>query len=176
MLSFILFIIVASYLYGRFWSGLNGIPGPELAKWTRFWRFYDVWKGDAHHTAIGLHKRFGSLVRIGPKHVSVSDPKEILNIYGLKGGFLKVSTDRVVYRDSFVTNPSSVDRVLSHTEYLMAEGAADEPLLNPRRHLPPRSETPSSRCIQSRISTSKRRCYRFMLRHIHANTTSACGT
>ena len=41
-------------------------------------------------TAIALHKKYGPLVRIGPNHVSVSDPKAINIIYGLKTGFTKV--------------------------------------------------------------------------------------
>src|SRR3954453_23572090 len=83
-------VVVIHLLYNKFRPGLRGIPGPVLAAYTRLWRLYDVWKGDAHHTAINLHRKYGPLVRIGPNHVSVSDPKEISNIYGLKTGYTKV--------------------------------------------------------------------------------------
>lgn len=86
----LLVVILANLLYNRFRPGLRHIPGPELAKYTRLWRLYNVFKGNAHITAIGLHRKHGSLVRIGPNHVSVGDPKEIQKIYGLKTGFTKV--------------------------------------------------------------------------------------
>jgi Cytochrome P450 len=82
-------LIIAHLLRNRFKAVLRDIPGPPLAAYTRLWRLYDVWKGDAHHTAIELHRKYGPLVRIGPNHVSVADPNEISNIYGLKTGFTK---------------------------------------------------------------------------------------
>lgn len=86
-----LFVLYAlSVLYGRFRPGLAGIPGPTLAKWTKLWRLYDVYKCQAHQTAIRLHQQHGPLVRIAPNVVSVGDPKEIKTIYGLTGAFKKV--------------------------------------------------------------------------------------
>jgi hypothetical protein len=49
-----------------------------------------VWKGDHHNTAIDLHRKYGPLVRIGPKHISVGDSSAIPIIYGLNKGFTKV--------------------------------------------------------------------------------------
>ena len=72
-------------------SDLSNIPGPWLAKYTRLWRLYDVYQGDSHHTSIRLHRQHGSLVRIGPNHVSVADPNAIPIIYGLKTKFTKVN-------------------------------------------------------------------------------------
>jgi len=87
----LLVALIVHLLRNKYKPGLSSIPGPALAGYTRLWRLYDVWKGDAHHTAINLHRKYGPLVRIGPSHVSVSDPREISNIYGLKTGFTKVS-------------------------------------------------------------------------------------
>ncbi|KAA8893336.1 cytochrome P450 [Sphaerosporella brunnea] len=84
-------IAVLHLLRNRFLTGLNRIPGPAIAAWSALWRLYDVSKGDAHNTAIALHRKYGPLVRIGPKHVSVGDPAEIQNIYGLKKGFTKTA-------------------------------------------------------------------------------------
>ncbi|EKG16143.1 Cytochrome P450 [Macrophomina phaseolina MS6] len=81
--------IVGRLLHNKFRPGLIDIPGPPLAAWTGLWRFFDVQKGQAHWTHIRLHKKYGPLVRIGPNHVSVGDPKEIPNIYGLNKGFTK---------------------------------------------------------------------------------------
>jgi hypothetical protein len=83
-------IIIAHLIYNKFRPGLSSIPGPALAGWTGLWRLFDVSKGDAHNTAIKLHRKYGSLVRIGPNHVSVGDPAAIPIIYGLKSGFTKV--------------------------------------------------------------------------------------
>ena len=39
---------------------------------------------------ISLHNKYGLLVRIGPEHVSISDPKYISTIYGINTKFYKV--------------------------------------------------------------------------------------
>jgi hypothetical protein len=82
--------VVLHLLKNRFKRGLRDIPGPTAAKYTRLWKLHSVWKGNHHTTAIDLHRKYGSLVRIGPKHVSVGDPDAIPVIYGLNKGFTKV--------------------------------------------------------------------------------------
>jgi hypothetical protein len=79
-----------SVLSSRYRPGLARIPGPTLAKWTKLWRLYDVYKCQSHQTAIRLHQQHGPLVRIAPNVISVGDPKEIKTIYGLTGAFTKV--------------------------------------------------------------------------------------
>ena len=83
--------IVLLLVYNKFLYGLTSIPGPVLAGWTGLWRLYDVCRGDAHRTAVALHRKHGPLVRIGPKHVSVGDPAMVEVIYGLKTGFTKTA-------------------------------------------------------------------------------------
>ncbi|PLB33726.1 cytochrome P450 [Aspergillus candidus] len=78
-------------VYNRLRPGLRDIPGPTLAKYTRLWKAYSVWKGNHHLTEIDLHKKHGLMVRIGPKHVSFSDPAAIPTIYGLSTGFTKTA-------------------------------------------------------------------------------------
>ncbi|KAJ5424678.1 Cytochrome P450 E-class group I [Penicillium cf. griseofulvum] len=70
--------------------GLENIPGPTIAKYSSLWKLYNVWKGNHHQTALDLHCKHGSLVRIGPNHISVGDPSAIPIIYGLNKGFTKV--------------------------------------------------------------------------------------
>ncbi|KAI1066927.1 hypothetical protein LB507_011384 [Fusarium sp. FIESC RH6] len=82
-------LLLLSYIYGRFRPGLSRIPGPPLARWTKLWRLYDVYKGQSHHTAIRLHLEHGPLVRVAPNVVSVGDPQAIKIIYGLTGAFPK---------------------------------------------------------------------------------------
>ena len=77
-------------LRNKYAQGLNAVPGPFLAGFSFLWRLVDVWRGSAQWTVIGLHRELGPLVRTGPKHVSVSDPKAINTIYGVNPRFLKV--------------------------------------------------------------------------------------
>ena len=73
----------------KYKSGLSDIPGPPVAAYTGLWRLYDVWKGQAHWTAIELHKKYGKLVRTAPSVVSVGDADEIPKIYNIKGEYTK---------------------------------------------------------------------------------------
>ncbi|ESU15399.1 hypothetical protein FGSG_13459 [Fusarium graminearum PH-1] len=91
LVTFFFGLIILSYVHGRFRSGLANIPGPPVAKWTKLWRLYDVYKGQSHHTAIRLHQQHGPLVRIAPNVVSVGDPQAIKTIYGLAGAFTKTA-------------------------------------------------------------------------------------
>lgn len=87
-LPFVVLAILLSFLRSKY-NGLSKIPGPTLASYTKLWRFHDVYKGQAHLTAIRLHRKHGPLVRIAPKIISVADPKEISKIYNIKGDYTK---------------------------------------------------------------------------------------
>jgi len=71
---------VYSVLYGP----LSSYPGPVLAKFTNLWRLIDVWKGGHHNTLCELHRKHGSIVRIGPNQLSLSDPEWIQSVYRVK--------------------------------------------------------------------------------------------
>ena len=84
-------IIVCLFLLGnRYGNGISHIPGPMIPSLTGFWRVLDAGRGQAHETQLHLHRKYGPLVRIGPSHVSISDPKAIPIIYSFKDGFVKV--------------------------------------------------------------------------------------
>ncbi len=74
----------------RYHNGLSKYPGPFLASLTNWWRFFDVYGRRADKTHIALHKKYGSVVRLGPDVLSFSDPKALKAIYGLNKGFVKV--------------------------------------------------------------------------------------
>ncbi|KAJ5164780.1 Cytochrome P450 E-class group I [Penicillium coprophilum] len=86
----ILVAIVIRLFTNRYKQGLANIPGPTIAKYSSLWKLHNVWKGNHHQTALDLHCKHGSLVRIGPNHISVGDPSAIPIIYGLNTGFTKV--------------------------------------------------------------------------------------
>ena len=82
---FLLLIIYLIVTYAR----LSHVPGPFLASFTNLVRLRWVLTRKAQYVHIDLHKRYGQLVRIGPNVVSVGDPAEIQQIYGLTGHFIK---------------------------------------------------------------------------------------
>jgi len=84
-------LIVAVFIASRYFQhGLARVPGPLLASITPAWRLLAVWKEDMPRRSIALHKQYGPVVRIGPKHVSVSSPEALQLVYGFKTAFAKV--------------------------------------------------------------------------------------
>jgi hypothetical protein len=49
-----------------------------------------VANGRAPQEYQAAHDKYGSIVRLGPKHVSIADPAAIPAIYGVGSKFLKV--------------------------------------------------------------------------------------
>jgi hypothetical protein len=82
-------VLIALLATNRFGGGLNHIPGPKLAACTNLWRFFVVWSRRPELEHIQLHQKYGALVRIGPRVISVSDPAAISVIYALNAGFVK---------------------------------------------------------------------------------------
>jgi hypothetical protein len=103
---FLLAALLARLLWNKFCTGLYNIPGPRLASYTKIWRLVVVWKGRSERVAIDLHQKYGPLVRMAPKVVSVADPSAIPILYGLKTGYNKVLLPPVAGR------PPSEDQIL----------------------------------------------------------------
>ncbi|KAH6995544.1 cytochrome P450 [Ilyonectria sp. MPI-CAGE-AT-0026] len=74
--------------YGR---RLNRVPGPWLAGFTDIWRLFIARGRRAQEVHLNLHERYGPVVRLGPRAVSVADPEAIKIIYSAGSGFLKTS-------------------------------------------------------------------------------------
>ncbi|KAB5554742.1 cytochrome P450 [Coniochaeta sp. 2T2.1] len=68
---------------------LRGNPGPLLARFTDVWRFRAMRSKGWSARLVNLHQKHGKLVRIGPNHVSVSDPAAIPIIYGTNPVWVK---------------------------------------------------------------------------------------
>src|SRR5271154_4420454 len=91
--TILVFLVLASaliYSNVRSYLRLRHIPGPWLAGWTNLPRLLWVMGGKAHDVHIALHRKYGSVVRFGPNMISVQDPAEIGNIYGISRKFQKV--------------------------------------------------------------------------------------
>lgn len=77
-------------------SPLSIFPGPILAKITNItnlWRVAQVLGGRFDSKNVEIHRQYGSVARIGPNCLSVSDPSLIKSIYSTRGAWMKVSED-----------------------------------------------------------------------------------
>ncbi|KAL8766518.1 MAG: hypothetical protein Q9209_006734 [Squamulea sp. 1 TL-2023] len=120
---------------------LSHVPGPFLASLTNLVRLRWVLTRKAHHIHIDLHEKYGPLVRIGPNTVSVGDPREIRQIYGLTGEFVKSGFYPVLQPNAkgaampglFNTQDENLHRVLKKpiaNIYSMSNLVSFEPYVN----------------------------------------------
>ncbi|KAL4932887.1 uncharacterized protein BDV17DRAFT_279235 [Aspergillus undulatus] len=77
---------------------LSDIPAPGLAAWTNFWLLLQARRGERFLTVDKAHKKYGKLVRIAPRHISIADDAAINAVYGHGNGFLKAD-----FYDAFVS-------------------------------------------------------------------------
>lgn len=89
-LGSVLLLTILHLSWTYFTSPIKNVPGPFLAKFTNLWRFFDTYGGRPELTQQILHEKYGSVVRLGPDVVSISDPKLLRTIYNTKGNYLKV--------------------------------------------------------------------------------------
>ncbi|PGH33547.1 hypothetical protein GX50_03619 [[Emmonsia] crescens] len=78
-----------SCIWTRYHRGLRNVPGPFVASFSNLWKIYRVLKKDMIWRNIEVHEKYGPLVRIGPNHVSASDPCALKTIYGFTNIFPK---------------------------------------------------------------------------------------
>ncbi len=78
---------------------LEHIPGPFLAKYTDALRAYMAFKysGREVNLYMKLHKKYGQVVRIGPRTVSVLDPRAVPVIYNVKARLSKVCKNNFAF-------------------------------------------------------------------------------
>lgn len=87
----VLVIFFVSSLRTAFRAGLRQIPGPVAARFSGLYRASLVYGGKAPYQYRRLHEKYGPIVRVGPNHVSVSDPSAVPQIYGIGSNYLKAS-------------------------------------------------------------------------------------
>jgi hypothetical protein len=68
---------------------LSHIPGPLLPKLTSLWLYYHAYIGDEATVIHKAHKQYGSLLRVSPNEIDISDADAVAPIYVSKGGFPK---------------------------------------------------------------------------------------
>ena len=92
----VLVLLTCRYIQITVFSNLRSLSGPSLARLTAFYRVLLIWSGSAPAQFYNLHRRYGSLVRIGPKHVLVFDSAAVSDIFDSRTRFLKVNCYRAV--------------------------------------------------------------------------------
>jgi len=85
----IVVVVFAHLLRNYFNRGLNEYPGPRVAMFTNWWRFFDVLGRRPDITHLKLHRLYGDVVRLGPNTLSFASPRAVKTIYGLNKGFVK---------------------------------------------------------------------------------------
>ncbi|KAJ5375837.1 hypothetical protein N7517_007843 [Penicillium concentricum] len=112
----LLIVISIWYLTTYLFSPLRRFPGPFLAGeltsilpkadltaegrisiltyhisigWTNLWRMLHVRQGNYHMVIQELHKKYGTVVRIGPNVLDLDIPELIKTIYNIKSDYLK---------------------------------------------------------------------------------------
>lgn len=81
VVGYVLVAVVRSRSYG-----LEHVPGPWLSRYTDALRAYMAHKysGQDVNLYMKLHAKYGDVVRVGPRSISVLDPQAIPTIYGVK--------------------------------------------------------------------------------------------
>jgi hypothetical protein len=87
---FIVGIVFARLFYLRYLSPYRDIPGPFLATISPLWRLRGALNGTLHKDITEGHKKYGTIFRIAPDEVSISDPEAIKTIYAHGAGSIKV--------------------------------------------------------------------------------------
>ncbi|KAM5350977.1 hypothetical protein ACJ41O_003700 [Fusarium nematophilum] len=83
--------IVIRMLWNRYGTGLSQVPGPFLQSVTQLVRVYHIWTQRGQEYDMELHRRYGPIVRVGPRLISVNNPGDMSTIYGVTTKFYKSS-------------------------------------------------------------------------------------
>ncbi len=68
-------------MYRLFFHPLARIPGPKLAAISNIWQAYHVRNGRSCELGKTLHKKYGPVVRVGPKEVWFNSEEAFKEIY-----------------------------------------------------------------------------------------------
>lgn len=123
----ILATVIFGYLVSiRFRRGLRDVPGPFWASILPLNRVFSVARGRCYDTHINYHKKYGSIVRIGPRHVSFSDGEALSTVYGITTKFTKSN----FYRSSDAKTPTGTIPTTFSIRDEMAHRALKRPVAN----------------------------------------------
>ncbi|KAL5523029.1 hypothetical protein ACEPAF_1296 [Sanghuangporus sanghuang] len=90
----------------------NGVTGPILARFSDAWLGWVATRARRSEVVHGLHKKYGSFVRLAPNQVSISDPDAIKVVYAHGNGSTKSD-----YYDAFVQVRANIFSTRSRVEH-----------------------------------------------------------
>ncbi|KAK3896972.1 cytochrome P450 [Staphylotrichum tortipilum] len=85
----LVFWAIGSCVYNVYFHPLKAVPGPFLAKLSRWWLFTLEMRGNPHTEILELHQKYGPMLRISPNEVSFNDIEASGIIYGQTSKFEK---------------------------------------------------------------------------------------
>ncbi|EPE36267.1 Cytochrome P450 [Glarea lozoyensis ATCC 20868] len=68
---------------------LRSVPGPFLARFTRLWYLFAIYKGNFELRDIEIHRLYGAIWRVAPGEYSIDDIGAAKTIYGHGKGYVK---------------------------------------------------------------------------------------
>lgn len=81
LLGLSLALITFRTIHRAYFTILRDIPGPWLAKFTRFWLARAIYSRNYHKINAELHEKWGPVVRIAPNEYSIDDADAAQIIY-----------------------------------------------------------------------------------------------
>lgn len=82
-------LFTSMVIYRIFFHRLSSVPGPLGLKISKWRTVPTDLNGNRAHYIQGLHKKYGDVVRTGPREISVNDPSVIAAIGGANSPFIK---------------------------------------------------------------------------------------
>jgi hypothetical protein len=89
VLSTVGFLVIRALYNGLFCDTLSSIPGPWFSKYTHLVLKFHIITGKRIYYIDNLHRKYGSVVRIAPNEIAVSDLEGYAKIHKIGSGFLK---------------------------------------------------------------------------------------
>ncbi|VUC23384.1 unnamed protein product [Clonostachys rosea] len=136
-------LLVCHFLFNRYHKGLEKVPGPFLNSISTIPRIWSVYRASSHVDDMRLHQKYGHIVRVAPRIISVSDTASVEHLYGITTKFVKSEFFKLgAFTDDkgeYIPDPfSTQDR---HIHSRLKRGAANayslaslvkmEPLISP---------------------------------------------
>lgn len=82
-ISFLAGLSISLLTYRLLFNPLNRFPGPWWARTSNLYFSTQLGKSNAYYKLQELHRRHGSIVRIGSNDLSIADPDAVEHAYGL---------------------------------------------------------------------------------------------
>lgn len=69
------------YIYPVYLHPLAQVPGPRICALSGIWILYKSWNEQRNHYVDALHRQYGSIVRVGPNEIDISDSEYLTDVY-----------------------------------------------------------------------------------------------